>query len=103
MAIQQKGDTSPAFRYFVFILCLCIFLFVFLVTRLLSGEHTSVYNTSAEKHAYHVEVSPPIPLEKTHAYSTHHSLPSKLYTTSGNIPKRPMYAVEMQRFPSPSR
>lgn len=103
MAIQQKGNSSPAFRYFVFILCLCIFLFVFLVTRLLSGVDTSVYNTSFEKPSYHVEVSPPIPLEETHAYSTRHSVPSKLYTTSGKIPNLPMYAVDIQRIPSPSR
>ena len=65
MAIPRKGNTTPAFRYFIFILFLCIFLFVFLLTRLITGVNSEVYNDFNHKPSYRVEVAPPVPMEET--------------------------------------
>ncbi len=67
MAIQRKGNTTPAFRYFVFILFLCIVLFVFLVTRLMTGVNSTFYNGEGDSPSFRVELTPPTPLnEVTH-------------------------------------
>lgn len=60
MAIQRKENTSPAFRYFIFIVCLCIFLFAFLLTRLIAGPGTTIFNSvNNEYKSFRVEVAPP--------------------------------------------
>lgn len=60
MAIQRKANTSPAFRYFIFIVCLCIFLFAFLLTRLIAGPGTTIFNSVNNKYkSFRVEVAPP--------------------------------------------
>ena len=42
MTMVRKGNSSPAFRYFLFILFLCITLFIFLLSRIASGIGTEV-------------------------------------------------------------
>ncbi len=42
MSYTRKGNSSPAYRYFLFILFLCIVLFVFLMSRLASGMKTEI-------------------------------------------------------------
>lgn len=42
MTMVRKGNSSPAFRYFLFILFLCITLFIFLLSRIASGIETEV-------------------------------------------------------------
>ncbi len=59
MALERKGNTTAAFRYFVFILFLCIFLFVFLITRLMTGFDSAFNNDQFERPSYRVEVMPP--------------------------------------------
>lgn len=42
MSYTRKGNSSPAYRYFLFILFLCIVLFAFLMSRLASGMKTEI-------------------------------------------------------------
>ena len=67
MAIERKGNTTPAFRYFVFILFLCIFLFVFLMTRLMTTGSSAFIQNQTERPSFRVEAAPP-PIDEANLF-----------------------------------
>ena len=72
MAIERKGNSTPAFRYFIFILFVCIFLFVFLMTRLIVVNSSAVIkNANDNTPAYRVELIEPFPIEQTQSNTIH--------------------------------
>ncbi len=64
MAIERKGNSTPAFRYFIFILFLCIFLFVFLLTRLIAVNSTAVIKNANDTPTFRVELHAPLPIQQ---------------------------------------